>query len=428
MAESLVITLREGIEAALVVGIILAYLRKTGRSALSRQVYAGLGLALLASAGVAWAFGQVGFDPENEYLEGAMLGLGGIFVASMVVWMWRTARGLKRELEERLASITQRPAIAAGDGVGWGLLLFTFFMVLREGVETVIFLSAAALGEAADPLSFLGGAIGLGLATLFALLFVRGSLQINLSRFFNVTGAVLLALAVKLLAGSLHEFGEVKLIPMSKEAMYFLGYFVRDDSSAVILMVLVTVPIFLLLWESLRRPVSSDAGEGVSAADRRKRRAQARLERTWQVGLAGAAGLVVLSLASTVFARGMVDPTPEPITASGAAVHVPLSRLAEGQLHKFAYAAADGTQVRFLLARMPDGTLASGLDACEICGALGYGQEGGVAICKNCNAPIPFDTFAFGGGCNPLRLSVAVAGDEAAVAVADLDAAVKVFR
>lgn len=427
MVESLVITLREGIEAALVLGIILAYLHKTGRYHLRRPVYLGLALALVASLAVAWIFQAVGFDPENEYLEGALLGVAGLFVASMVVWMWRTARGLRREMEMKLSALTGEAS--AGKGTALGLVLFTFFMVFREGVETVLFLQAVALGEEADPLGLVGAALGLGLATLFALLFIRGSLKIDLARFFNVTGVVLLALAAKLLAGSLHEFGEVGVIPLNREIMAVLGYLVRDDTTTMLVMALVAVPIFLLLAESLRQPRPVAGPEGEGRAEQRKRLASARLERVWQLGLGAATLSIVLALATTAFAGSkLVDPQPEPVKAAGQEVRVSLSALEEGRLHKFAYTAAEGTAVRFLLARQKDGSLASGLDACQICGAVGYGQEGEVAICKNCNAPIPFDTFAFGGGCNPLVLDAEIDGQEAVVPVAQLEAAASRFR
>ncbi len=204
MIESLVITLREGIEAALVIGIILAYLHKTGKTSLSRFVYGGLALAVIASLGLAAVFRALNIDPEDGILEGSMLGIAGVFVATMVIWMWRTARNIKGEMENRLQSIVgSEIASTSITSQGLGLAAFTFFMVLREGIETVLFLAAATLGEF-NFLSIIGAGIGIGLAVLFAILFTRGSLRINLSRFFTVTGIVLLLLAIKLIAGSVH--------------------------------------------------------------------------------------------------------------------------------------------------------------------------------------------------------------------------------
>src|SRR5512134_254422 len=137
--EAFVIALREGMEAALVVGLVLTYLNRTGRGTLRRWVYGGLGLAAAASLLGAVGFHLVGFDPENEILEGTLLAIAAVLVFSLVAWMWRASRGLKRHIEGHLDSLT-----APTDQVkqqGWGLLAFVFFMVFREGVEMIFFLA-----------------------------------------------------------------------------------------------------------------------------------------------------------------------------------------------------------------------------------------------------------------------------------------------
>jgi len=421
VVESLVITLREGIEAALVLGIILAYLNKTGRSALNRHVYVGLGLAAVASIAVASVFQATGFDPENEVLEGTMLGIGGVFVASMVYWMARTAKNMKRDMEARLGGIVNQ---GASRKMGLGLLAFTFFMVFREGVETVIFVAALGQGEAVG-LQLLGAMVGLGVAALFAVLFVRGSLRINLGRFFSVTGLVLFVLAAKLIAGSIHEFAEVGLVPMNKEIMAILGYFVRDNTSTAIMAALVILPIFMVLWDLGRKDASPGSG---GAAERRKLEAAARTERTWRLSLGGSAFLVSLLMVSAVLAgSNTIDPTPVPLDIQGDIVAVPVDEIAEGQLQKFS-AKVDGTDIRFLVAKGKDGDVYTAFDACEICGAKGYVQEGENAICKNCNAPIPWDTLGHGGGCNPIRLEAGASGTQIVVHLEHLKAELERFR
>ncbi|MCL4418045.1 MAG: FTR1 family protein, partial [Actinobacteria bacterium] len=144
MIESLVITLREGVEAALVVGIILAYLNKTGKTSLNRMVYLGLGAAVIASIAFAMLFQALKLNPENEYLEGTLLGIAGILVASLVVWMWRVAKSIRENVERKLDVISSRGNLRAQ---GVGLLGFTFLMVFREGAETVLFLMGATLGR-----------------------------------------------------------------------------------------------------------------------------------------------------------------------------------------------------------------------------------------------------------------------------------------
>ncbi|MBI2303697.1 MAG: DUF2318 domain-containing protein [Chloroflexi bacterium] len=421
MIESLVIALREGIEAALVVGIILAYLRKTGRDSLSRFVYIGLVLAAIASLGVAAMFQILDIDPENEFMEGTLLGVAGVFVASMVLWMWRTARNIKQQLEDRLASLVVSDAASMGQGVG--LLVFTFLMVFREGVEMVLFLAAATLGEM-NVLSFIGGIFGLGLAALFAVFFVRGSVRINLSRFFTVTSIVLLLLAIKLVAGSVHEFAEVQVIPMNKEIMAFLGYFVRDDSSTIILMALLAVPAVLLIWGMQGKPGASESTlEGLPSAERRKRLAAAGRERAWRLAGVAAALVTIFAMGTTVLAgSNFVDPVPQPVAASGEEVRIPVASLEEGRLHKFVAQIAD-VGVRLLAVKLEDGSLVTAVDACSICGAVGYAQEGENAICKNCNAPIPMRTMGLGGGCNPFPLKSTTDGTALMIALKDLETA-----
>lgn len=441
MIAAMVIMLREGVEAALVVGIVLAYLAKVGRKDLDRKVYWALGTAVAASLALAVVFERVGIDPDNEYVEGILLGVAGVFVVTMVVWMWRTSRGLKAQMEARLETITTS---REGRAAGAGLFGFTFLMVLREGIEAALFLKAAALGDASSAGTFIGGLLGLGVAVLFALLFIRGSVRINLSRFFRITALALLVLAVKLLAGSVHEFAERGVLPLTKTAMMLIGYFVRGKSGSLITTALIAVPIVVLLWESWSGSRSRSATEliassetesagapfaGNGGAERRKRQAARRLERLWQLGLAGITGVVVLAMASTALASGsLMDPTPQPVTATAGAVSIAASQLPQGKVQKFVYSSASGDQVRFIVARLADGSIVGGLDACQICGAKGYGQDGRVAVCKNCGAPIALDSFAFVGGCNPRPLAMEPAPGGVSISQTALEAAAPIFR
>jgi FTR1 family protein len=120
MIESLVVTLREGIEAALVIGIILAYLKRIGKTGLNRYVYIGVGAAVIASIMGAVLFTALEFDPENEVLEGTMFLIAGIFVGSMVLWMRKTAANMKHTMETKLGGIVDTSGNLKQQG--WGLL------------------------------------------------------------------------------------------------------------------------------------------------------------------------------------------------------------------------------------------------------------------------------------------------------------------
>ncbi|MCI0655505.1 MAG: FTR1 family protein, partial [Acidobacteria bacterium] len=172
MFEALIVTLREGVEAALVVGIILAYLKKTGRENLARFVFSGLGAGLAGSLLCAVVF--VRLEISEEAYDVWLMLLGSLFVASIVFWMWRTAKGLKREIEQKVEAITSRSSGA----VAAGLFLLTFLLILREGVETVLFLGAIKL-TTDSLLAWFGGILGLCLAALFGIAFVRGTVRVD---------------------------------------------------------------------------------------------------------------------------------------------------------------------------------------------------------------------------------------------------------
>ena len=416
MVESLIITLREGIEAALVVGIILTYLNKVGKTALKKMVYLGLAISIIASIAFAIVFQLLNLDPENEYLEGSLLIAAGIMVATLVIWMWRVSKSIKTEVEKKLGNIVNQKNVSAQ---GLGLMAFTFLMVFREGAETVLFLMGSTLGKF-DLLSFIGGGLGIGLAVLFAIFFIRGSLRINMSRFFTVTSIVLILLALKLLLSGLHEYAERGLLLLTPTIMSFIGFFVRDNTSTLFLIVLLMVPLVVILWDTRTlRPASQE--NIVSTVEKRKLMAARRQERIWRLSLILASLFIIFAMGWLVFAGGpgYDDPQPIPVESADGEVRIPIAELAEGKLTKYTFN-ADGTQVRFLLVRLADNSISTALDVCRICGSVGYGQGSETAICKRCVAPIALDTIGQGGGCNPLPLAASTDGEKVVIAVEEL--------
>src|SRR3972149_5255076 len=310
-----VITLREGRAAPRVVGLVLAYLNRTGRVPLRRWVYAGLGLAAAASILGAVGFNLAGFDPENEVLEGTLLAIAAVLVFSLVVWMWRASRGLRRLVESRLEVLTASGVQARRQG--WGLLAFVFFMVFREGVEMILFLAALSLAETPDLVGLVGGLAGLGLAVLFGTLFVKGSLRINLRRFFAVTGFVLMVLVVRLAAGSLHEFFEVGMLPSTPSLLAVIGFIVKDSTSTLILIALVALPVVTMLPEMRLRPEMLAALPGETDPERRRRLASLYRSRNWQAALVSVTLATVLPLGTAAYAIGRAGYRPDPQAVTG---------------------------------------------------------------------------------------------------------------
>lgn len=418
--EALVVTLREGIEAALVVGILLAHLRKTGREVLTRAVFFGVGAAVLASILGAVLIQRYGLDPENEILEGTVMFVAAGLVGSLVVWMWRTGRSVRRRLEERLDTL----AGPAGAGTvesraALGVFAFAFLMVLREGVETVLFLAALSGTIGANPLyNALGGGLGLLLAILFGYLLVQGSVRVNLHRFFAITGVVLLTLVGKLLAGGFHEFFEVGLLPSSPFWLAVVGLFTRESTSLLVLILLIALPGLCLAWDGWRMapppPVPQDG-----PAERRKHLAGFRRARRWTFAAGTGALTISLVLGSflVVQATRGYDPTPVRVVPQNDAIRLAFPE--DNKMHKHVVD-VEGVPVRFLLLKRKDGSLASAFDVCYICPPKGYRQDGEQLICKNCDAPINEATVGMTGGCNPMPLAVEAKGAEVTVRMAEL--------
>ena len=204
MIPTFVITLREGVEASLIIGIIAAFLVKEGRRDAMRQMWIGIAIAVVLCAGVAVALRVVGQELPDKGQEGLETVVGLIAVAAvtyMIVWMRRHARGIKAELQGEAAS-----ALAAGSAMA--LVAMAFLAVLREGFETSVFL-LAAFNDATDTTAAGAGAVlGLVAALAIGLGLYRGGVRINLTRFFRVTGLVLVFVAAGLLATAAHTAHE----------------------------------------------------------------------------------------------------------------------------------------------------------------------------------------------------------------------------
>jgi high-affinity iron transporter len=208
MLQAYVITLREGLEAFLIVAISLAYLRKSGRHELVPAVHWGIGLSVLLSIGAAFLFQRA----SNQALwEGVLAIVAAVSVASLTVHMWRTARRIKGEIEGHLRSSTLKGGTAAFLGV-FG---FTLLMISREGMETALLMGTLLFQvRAADVIA--GAVVGTLSAAFVAWLWSRYGHRVNLGLFFQVTAVFLLVFVVQLLIYGFHELTEANIFPYSE--------------------------------------------------------------------------------------------------------------------------------------------------------------------------------------------------------------------
>lgn len=422
MLESLVVTLREGIEAALAVGIVLVYLKRSEREDLVHWVRFGLLAAVVAS--LAGAFAVAKLDLNSERTEGPLMLLAALLVITMIVWMGRHARTLKRRIESRVGEITAKEA---GGAAAAGIFAFTFLMVFREGMETVLLLAAVNLTSDAM-LAFLGGLAGVGIAVLFGVAFVKGSVRVDLARFFKVTSIVLAIFAAQLIIGGVHEFAEAGILRLGRPEMRVVGPIVKGQ--ALFLAAVLALPVLLLLVpKRAARSAPSIPPAELSAPEKRRQLARSRGERRWRV-LASAAGFVVAAAlsASYAFTRlpGSIDP-PQLIQAASEEIALPVGGLDDGHLHRLGVQ-VDGTLVRFLVMKVVGGKLVTAFDACQVCGASGYVEAKGRLVCVTCAADIVPGTVGVAGGCNPIPLASHNEAGTLHVALSDLRVQVAAFR
>jgi len=414
MLEAFIVTLREGVEAALIVGITLAYLSKINRPELRKSVYAALISAFVGSLGVAALLSRTQWN--QDIFEGWVMLAAAFFVVTMIIFMMKTGRKLKGEIEGKVG-------LLAGRNAWFGLFAFVFLMVLREGVETVLILSAVSLNST-ELLSFMGTFLGVVAAVVFGVMFVKGSVRINLQKFFRVTTVILFFVAAQLVISGLHELSENGVLPSSKTEMAIIGPIVRNDLFFFI--TILALAALMVLFEVKRREAEPLP---VSAAERRKAVWSARRERLWMASVyASSFVFIVLVTAEFIYTKSVsaLSPATE-VTFVNGQVSIPLTQVMDGGLHRFS-AQESGTTVRFWLYQKPDGKIATVLDACEICGAVGFYKGPNGVVCKNCAAPINPQSVGTPGGCNPVPLKAQVTSDAVIIQEADIAAKSHMFQ
>jgi FTR1 family protein len=415
MLQAFIITLREGVEAALIVGITLAYLSKIGRDDLRKAVYWGLGCAFTASIGAAVAVSRMNLN--QDIVEGWIYLAAAVFVVTMIVFMMKTSKKLKGEIETKVGAMAARSS--------WiGLFIFVFLMVVREGIETVLILSAVTLNST-ELLSFIGTLLGVGLAVLFGVMFVKGSVRIDLRKFFKVTTVILFFVAAQLIVSGLHELSENGVLPSSKQEMATIGPIVRNDYFFFV--TILALASLMVLFEFRRRspaPLAANA----SKAERRKREWSARRERLWMAGVYTASFLfIAMVTAQVIYAKSVsaVSPATQVAFIDGK-ITIPASQVAPSDLQHYV-TEIDGVDVRFFLYRKPDGKIAALFDACEICGAVGFYKDGSGVVCRNCAAPINPQSVGQPGGCNPIPLKAVITDDTVTITRDELTQGSKYF-
>jgi len=225
MLPSFILSLREGIEAALIIGIILGVLNKLNQQELKASLWRGVLLAVGLSVAFGIGLNAIGMEfsgRSEEIFEGLAMLLAAAFLTWMIMWMQREGGQLQREIENRTVQATYRRGSTA-------LFFLAFLAVFREGIELALFLIATRM--ATDPVSVLiGASLGFAAAILLGWLLFTSTRRLNLRRFFQITNVLLLFFAAGLVAHGVHELNEARWIPTIIEPVWDINHIISDNS------------------------------------------------------------------------------------------------------------------------------------------------------------------------------------------------------
>ena len=227
MLSSFFIAFREGLEAFLIVGIIISYLFKIGEKRYIKHVIFGVIFAIVLSIGLAYIFDLLfgGLEGKVEKIfEGSVMLLAVVVLTYMIFWMNNQARRIKSDIKILVEKAINKGRI-------FSLFFLGFIVVFREGAETVLFFRAISYQIGSREL-IIGGAIGIISSIVLALIFFVSTIKINLSLFFRITGILIMLIAAGLLSTSIHEFQKAGVLPIIKDNIYDISHILSTDSIA----------------------------------------------------------------------------------------------------------------------------------------------------------------------------------------------------
>lgn len=252
MLETAVVIFREGLEAFLIVAIMLAFVTNTGRHNLRKPIFSGIIVAFLISATTGYHVADLAQEP---IWEGSLAIIAGLLVASFTIYIMRTAKHIRGDIHKRMETAASQDGALAEIGI----FVFTILMIAREGMETALMLGAYS-GQIEPAQMWMGAALGFGLVAVIAYLWTTQSHKINLKLFLQVTGVFLVLFAFELFFYGLHELSEMNNIPLIGEEanmnFHIWSEFIEEPIiSNLITLGLLAIPSLWLLGAYVRDKV-----------------------------------------------------------------------------------------------------------------------------------------------------------------------------
>jgi uncharacterized membrane protein len=428
LLKATAITLENGFEVALIISVLIVWLRHTRNSHFSRWIFAGTATSAVIGWVVLYLLKWSG--PKKESFTGWTMAVSFILEIVFLIWL----------MKERKLQAGQNNAAQLLWGKG---SVRTIFILLTAAVfltilplmrilqfPSSIFIQTYSVVNTELILKFTGGLLGLVCSLLFGMSFLRSTRTLSVRS--SVAGSVLLLAAMML--NQLFTVAQILfargVFPLTPVTMKILVPIINNMDKYLYVLLgasfIWTVTVLLLF---IRR--KEKLSETWNPAVQRKFKARVRNDKRW---LAAIAGLMVLvpSLLSVeaVLANQTIELSPaEPVTPDASQqIVIPQAAVNDRNLHRFGYTAADGTIVRFIIIRKSETMYGIGFDACKICGSSGYYQKGNKVICRKCDVIMNIPTIGFEGGCNPIPLPYHMDKGNLVIASSDLEKETATFH
>ncbi|GAB6100208.1 Fe-S-containing protein [Halanaerocella petrolearia] len=418
MLETLVMTLKDGLELAILSGLLFGFIYKTKQKKLSLYGYGGLGLALLFSALLAYSIANLRIEKEIKTL---LSFAGFILTIIMVGWTWIQG-AIYQGVSNKEGELSRYSSFLSE------IIIFIFSLYLGIKFETKLLLfptritvdSMLTTGFNTELLlKYSGGVLGIILAISFSFVLVKAHKKMTLIQSRKLITLVYIANLLRLSVLSVYGLmikGVISATPqlISSLAPFYnnIGYFFH------ILLGIVAVYLLINAFRKKELTISKD----LNLAQIRKVKAKLKNKQRWaKAGAIMVSFLILLLGVNYIYANQSVKLSPAvELEPSNGQFSIKKEDLADGKLHRYSYQTEDGTVIPFFLIKKAEGAYGVVYDACEICGAAGYYQREDKVICKRCDVVMNKMTIGFPGGCNPIPMEYAIDKDSIQIEVSEL--------
>jgi len=424
MLQALALTLKSSFEGAIVIALLVIILKKSQRVDLVRGVIRGLAVLVPVTASLVFFLKELG---GREVVDGIIQAMATMTMAGglLVFYRWssKTDSDVRKDDPKGIKFSTEL-----------FITLVTVLLTLHKGLDLAlfpkaIFIMTTSVLNTELILKVGGGLVGVGLGIFAGISLVKSGANLTKRQVTWIFASVLVVLMFRQTVGVVQVLMAYGILPLTSGALAIMAPVINNDPVFFYFLVGIGTVIPVLAYRSKGKDPNKFP-EGRNPAERRKVMAASRRQARWAVLAAVQLVLIgALIITNHAYANRKVELSPAtPVTPRQGEIKFATNTVGDGNLHRFAYQTADGTEIRFLIIKKSSNLFGVVLDACEICGTAGYYQRGDQVICANCDVVINKPTIGFPGGCNPIPLKSVTANGEIVVKTADLDAKMNIFK